>query len=277
MRDAIFVDEIGVEYAIYEKFRLRSAYQPIFAPRGELLRMVAVEAIVEAHHEGKSVHPATFLEMIGQDQRSYITALCQALHMRNFCNLALDDVRLFFDFACDPAADDGAISQLRQIAGRLEELGLHPKMLMCQINAAPGVDARFLDGILGEMRATGLGVALNGFGVAQGGEALLDLVRPDIVRIDGPLFALLCTSTRAGSLLARLIAALHAHGVQVLVESIVSPHQLQVALEAGADFLQGVLLAKPLATGAFFDHGPLVAASLLPRAGLQETNKKRRT
>ena len=31
---AIFADEVGIEYGVYGAFRLRSAYQPIFAPRG---------------------------------------------------------------------------------------------------------------------------------------------------------------------------------------------------------------------------------------------------
>ncbi|RUT80621.1 EAL domain-containing protein, partial [Mesorhizobium sp. M7A.T.Ca.US.000.02.2.1] len=47
--DAIQVDEVGIEYGIYGEFRLRSAYQPIFAPRGRSLHAVAAEALFEPH------------------------------------------------------------------------------------------------------------------------------------------------------------------------------------------------------------------------------------
>ncbi|RVC23524.1 EAL domain-containing protein, partial [Mesorhizobium sp. M7A.F.Ca.CA.004.04.2.1] len=45
--DAIRVDEVGIEYGIHGEFRLRSAYQPIFAPRGRFLHAVAAEALSE--------------------------------------------------------------------------------------------------------------------------------------------------------------------------------------------------------------------------------------
>lgn len=266
--DAIFADEIGIEYAIHDGFRLRSAYQPIFAPRGGLLRMVAVEAVVEAHRRGGSVLPGVFLDTIEPDERLYIEALCRTLHLRNFRNLALEGVRLFFGFDVDLGDDDGwVVSELRQMAGRLEELGLHPGMLRCQVDARRDDDADAVRDAVREMRASGMGVALAGFGVAEGGEAMLDLVRPDIVRIDGPLFALLCSYPAAGRLFGRLVSMLQAGGAEVFVEGIETPRQLKVALEAGADLLQGALLSKPLAAGAFFDQGPLVINTLLPRAG----------
>ncbi|TIP96392.1 MAG: EAL domain-containing protein, partial [Mesorhizobium sp.] len=45
--EAIFADEVGIEYGVYGAFRLRSAYQPIFAPRGRFLKAVAVEGLIE--------------------------------------------------------------------------------------------------------------------------------------------------------------------------------------------------------------------------------------
>lgn len=265
--DAIFADEIGVEYAIHDEFRLRSAYQPIFAPRGDLLRMVGMEASVEAHRQGGTVYPGVFLDTIEPHERGYIDALCRALHIRNFRNLGLENVRLFFGFESDIDAEDGMIAELRQMSGRLEELGLHPGMLMCQMDVRYDPDADLPGEVAREMRATGLGVVLAGFGVAEGGEALLNLVRPDVVRIDGPLFALLCSYPAAGRLFGRLVAMLKTGGTQVLVEGIATPRQLQVALDAGVDLLQGALLSKPLPAGAFFDRGPLVMGQLLSRTG----------
>ena len=55
--NAIQVDEVGIEYGIHGEFRLRSAYQPIFAPRGRFLHAVAVEALIDQHRAGRPREP----------------------------------------------------------------------------------------------------------------------------------------------------------------------------------------------------------------------------
>ena len=44
---AIRADEIGLEYGVYGAYRLRSACQPIFAPKDGNLVPVAVEALIQ--------------------------------------------------------------------------------------------------------------------------------------------------------------------------------------------------------------------------------------
>src|SRR5690606_14488854 len=52
---ALFRDEVGIEYGIYGDYRLKSAYQPIFAPRGGDLAPVAVEALLQPQLLGQPV------------------------------------------------------------------------------------------------------------------------------------------------------------------------------------------------------------------------------
>jgi EAL domain-containing protein (putative c-di-GMP-specific phosphodiesterase class I) len=265
--DAIFADEIGLEYAIHEDFRLRSTYQPIFEPRGRLLRMVAVEAAVEAHRRGCAVSAAEFLDTVAPCERLYVDALCRMLHLRNYRHVGVEGVKLFFNF--DFAANDldgRMVAELRQMAGRLDELGLHPARLMCEVVVSCSDDSETLDVLVQEMRAGGLGVALASFGTGNDTERLLNLIRPDLVRVDGALFALLCSYPAAGRLFGRLVSVVQDSGVRVLVEGIATPRQLEVALEAGCDLLQGSLLARPLSAGAFFDDGPLAIQHFLPSA-----------
>lgn len=173
--DAIFADEIGLEYAIHEDFRLRSTYQPIFEPRGRLLRMVAVEAAVEAHRRGCAVSAAEFLDTLAPCERLYVDALCRMLHLRNYRHVGVEGVKLFFNF--DFAANDldgRMVAELRQMAGRLDELGLHPARLMCEIVVSCSDDSDTLDVLVQEMRAGGLGVALASFGTGNDTERLLN-------------------------------------------------------------------------------------------------------
>ncbi len=54
-------------------------------------------------------------------------------------------------------------------------------------------------------------------------------------------------------------------GAEVLVQGIETPEHLEVALETGADLLQGHFLARPALAGAFFDETPVPLAQIYHR------------
>ena len=68
-------------------------------------------------------------------------------------------------------------------------------------------------------------------------------------------------------LLRPLLDLLHRRGARVLVDGIETPPQLLLALESGADLLQGALLAPPAPAGALLRRGPLAIDSLSGAVG----------
>lgn len=263
--DAIFADEIGIEYGILGDFRLRSAYQPIFAPYGGALRAVAVEGLIEPHRAGRAGSPKMFFESIAAPDRLFVETMCRVLHLRNFHNIGVDGLDLFFNY--NPMINDHpgrALAEIRLMSRHLGELGLAPRMLVCEITEQAANDA-LLVRLVREMRRDGIRIAIDDFGTGHSTVERVSLLQPDIVKIDGGWFAEFCRHAAAERFFRPLVSSLHDRGAKVLVEGIEQPIHLRVALEGGVDLLQGFLLARPALAGTIFNEEPLAIDALLGR------------
>jgi EAL domain-containing protein (putative c-di-GMP-specific phosphodiesterase class I) len=263
--DAIFVDEVGIEYGVHGDFRLRSAYQPIFAPRGRFLYAVAVEALIEPHRAGRAGTPRVFFESVTASDRLFVETMCRVLHLRNFRNIGIDGLDLFFNY--NPLINDHpgrALAEIRLMTRHLGDFGLAPAMLVCEITEQAADDA-LLNRLVREMRRDGIRIAIDDFGTGHSTEERVSLLKPDIVKIDGGWFAEFCRHAAAERFFRPLVSSLHDRGAKVLVEGIEQPTHLRVALEGGVDLLQGFLLARPALAGTIFDEEPLVVDMLLGR------------
>ena len=126
--DAIFADEVGIEYGVYGAFRLRSAYQPIFAPRGRFLQAVAVEGLIEPHRAGRPVAPRAFFDGVPAPDRLFVETMCRVLHLRNFRNIGVDGLDLFFNY--NPLINDHlgrALAEIRLMTRHLDDLRPAPR------------------------------------------------------------------------------------------------------------------------------------------------------
>ncbi len=140
--DAIFADEIGIEYGVHGEYRLRSAYQPIFAPLGRCLHAVAVEGLIEPHRAGRAGSPRAFFESVATADRLFVETMCRVLHLRNFHNIGVDGLDLFFNY--NPMINDHsgrALAEIRPASRHLSELGLAPGMLVREITEQAADDA----------------------------------------------------------------------------------------------------------------------------------------
>jgi EAL domain-containing protein (putative c-di-GMP-specific phosphodiesterase class I) len=266
--DAIFADEVGIEYGVYGEFRLWSAYQPIFAPENGFLRPVAVEALIEPHRLGRPVVAAEFFASVPAIDQLYVEAICRGLHLRNFRNIGVEDLDLFFNY--DPRVNRDlvrSIAEIRSMTRHLDDLDLHPRMLVCEITEQASPDDAVLLALVREMRRSHIRIAIDDFGAGHSTEARMNLIRPDIVKIDGDWFAELCRHATAERFFRPLVETLHHRGATVLVEGIEEPAHLRVALEGGVDLLQGFYLGRPKLAGMIFDEEPLPIASLIGGRG----------
>jgi EAL domain-containing protein (putative c-di-GMP-specific phosphodiesterase class I) len=261
--DEIFADEIGIAYGIYGDFRLRSVYQPIFAPRGKVLTAVAVEALVEPHLAGLPSSTQAFFDDIPAGDRLFVEAMCRALHLRNYSNIGVDGLDLFFNY--NPLVNDHpgrALAEIRLMTRHLGDFDLHPGMLVCEITEQAADDALLLR-LVREMRRDGIRIAIDDFGTGHSTEERVSMLQPDIVKIDGGWFAEFCRHAAAERFFRPLVSSLHDRGARVLVEGIEQAAHLRVALEGDVDLLQGYYLARPKLAGTIFREEPLAIDALL--------------
>lgn len=264
--DAIFMDEIGIEIGIHGDYRLKTAYQPIFRRDGGMLRPVAVEGLAVPFRQGRMVPTSTLFNDELSEERSFLETLCRTLNLRNHRNIGLPWLELFF--SCDPVTDSdpqrwpGALDSL---AHRLREIELDPAKLICVITEAASLDHAVLQEQVSEMRRLGIRIAIDDFGSGQSSFERIGLIRPDIVKIDRAWFGRLCEEDGTARLFDPIAAAFRHLGAQVFVGGIETAAQLRVAVDGGADLLQGLLLAPPALSGTIFDEAPVPVEELFAR------------
>lgn len=262
--DAILVDEIGIETGVYGDYRLKSSYQPIFAARGGMLSPIAVEGLISPQLGGRPVSPAAFFNEVPPEDVLFIESMCRALHLRNHHNIGVDGLQLFFNY--DPWANRDLAKSLEEIAfmaRRLTEIELDPRLLICEITEAAARDIGVLARLVAEMRSHGIRIAIDDFGAGHSTIERIDVLRPEIVKLDGGWFRQLAADKSTTRLLGAAVGSFRAAGAQVLIEGIETPRHLDAALEADADLLQGYLLGGPALAGTIFDRSPRPVADLL--------------
>ncbi len=269
VKEAIFADEVGLQYGKYGDFVIKSAYQPIYSKAGEWMRPLAVEGLANVYKKGKRIPCSELFETTPAEDKLFIESLCRALHLRNFRPAGLNKIDLYFNY--DPSSNarlEPSIREIRYTASRLSDLGIDPRNLVCEITESAALDDDVLLELVREMRRHGIRVAIDDFGTGQSGWERFELIQPEMVKIDSQWFQRLAAEPGAIDLLARLVEKFHESDIPVLIEGIETLLHLQVALDAGAKRFQGYLFGRPALAGSQFSDPPVSLASLLGTAPL---------
>lgn len=280
VNDAIFVDEVGMQYGRYGSYVVRTAYQPILEKHGDWLRPTAVEGLAAVYRNGERIPCKALFADTAPGDKLFIESMCRALHIRNFKPAGIQRLGLFFNF--DPSSNSKlgpAIGEIRYTARRLGELGIDPRLLVCEITEAAALDDDILLELVRETRRHGIRVAIDDFGAGQSGWERCDLIEPDIVKIDSGWFQRLVAERGPMNLLARLIEQFGERGIPVLIEGIETPLHLNVAVDAGANLFQGYLFGRPALAGTLFNDSPISLPSALggtPQSSLLQTERQKR-
>ncbi|GEM49301.1 hypothetical protein DC3_49360 [Deinococcus cellulosilyticus NBRC 106333 = KACC 11606] len=106
-------------------------------------------------------------------------------------------------------------------------------------------DLTLLKSILDRYRAEGARVALDDLGGGYTSLSYLEVLKPDIVKLDRTLIREITPDDPRVQLVSALIRYAHDLGVEVIAEGIETLQELQLASELGADYVQGYFLGKP--------------------------------
>jgi EAL domain-containing protein (putative c-di-GMP-specific phosphodiesterase class I) len=134
----------------------------------------------------------------------------------------------------------------------LEAEGFPPEMLCLEVTDGILTDASAIP-VLASVRKLGVHVAIDDFGVGYSSLTYLRRLPADIVKLDRDFLLEVDADTGGGGFVTAVVALAHAAGMQVVFERIDTQMHLDVALAAGADMVQGFLLAPPLSASAADD------------------------
>ena len=228
---------------------LSLVFQPlVHLPTG---RVLAVEALTRWDRGGVPVSPAVFIPLA--EKIGYIAALTSwvldeaCAQLSAWCAAGLaHDVRLAVNVSaqeiCDPAFPD-------RVWAVLSKHGVLPTQLTLEITeTAILTEPQQAAVVTRALRARGVEVALDDFGVGEATLSQLHAVELDVLKIDRSFIEDLETNARQRRLLRTLLRVGVDLGLDVVIEGIERPAQLEVLTELGAQVGQGYLLGRPQAT-----------------------------
>ena len=220
---------------------LQVAYQPICTPGGIV---VGFEALARWTHQGHDVTPAQFLpvaERIGLLADLDLTMLRKAARA---CALWQHD-RSGTWVSVNASGAFLALPRLRGLVETaLRGAGLPPELLVLELLEDTALDEQALRN-LEELRALGVRLAIDDFGVGHSALSRLLHVSPHIIKIDRSLVNDLAASPVAGRLLAGVVELARSLRTSVIAEGVETAFQMEQLEALHVDAVQGFLIGRP--------------------------------
>jgi EAL domain-containing protein (putative c-di-GMP-specific phosphodiesterase class I) len=221
---------------------LTSVFQPIYSLSH--MRAVGYEGLLRAHDAFDC--PVPPLDVFGAAARSgelhYVDRLAQILHLENFKTLGAEREWLFLNVHAGALSDSYHLAALN---ANLARLGLTPRRIVLEMQASGTHDFERIADEVRRFRELGFLIALDNFGAGDSNLERIWQVDPDIVKLDRMMLSHAAHRTDAAAILPGLVALLHEAGKLVLIESVETEHEAQLAFACDADFVQGFHFARP--------------------------------
>jgi EAL domain-containing protein (putative c-di-GMP-specific phosphodiesterase class I) len=229
----------------WQGLTLRTHIQPIYSVQAG--GCLGFEALVRAFDaEGSPVRPAPLFERAYREGDGMLLDwICRALHLRKFATIDRGDRRLFLNVHPESAARDGR--SVREFADLVRYYGMETRRLCIEILEAPCADEAMLREAAHAYRDMGATIALDDFGLGRSNFDRIVGMNPEMVKIDRSILARAVGENRARRMLPAIIELLHEAGAEVVIEGVESAAEALLAIESGADHLQGFHFAAPSA------------------------------
>lgn len=136
----------------------------------------------------------------------------------------------------------------RLISQALELSGIPPDRLVIELTESAVVaDSVNAERILAEIKALGVGLAMDDFGIGYSSLARLKQFPMDKLKLDRSFVTDLLTSRQDAAIARAVVALGHGLGLQVISEGVETEAQLRYLEGEGVDAIQGYLFSPPVA------------------------------
>ncbi|NOX70825.1 MAG: EAL domain-containing protein [Gammaproteobacteria bacterium] len=236
--DALWIKRIN---SALKDDRFRLAQLPIAGLRSEssgmcdmLVRMV--------DEQGDAIIPSEFLPAAERNNlmktidRWIITASIE------FC-ATQNSERVFVRLSQQSLQDLTLVDWMKS---EFEKRSVKPDKLCVQV--AERTAARFikpLTKMAEQFRQLGVGLALEHFAADQGRFQILDILKPDYIKIDGELMHSLMTDTAVQDSVRNVVAAANQRQIQTIAERVENANEMAVLFQIGIHYMQGHYVHEP--------------------------------
>jgi EAL domain-containing protein (putative c-di-GMP-specific phosphodiesterase class I) len=227
----------------FNTLTLSSQYQPILSLSEK--RVIGYEALVVgtnlSGHEFRA--DTVFALSANHDEELFLDWLSRALHLRNFSNMGTQRGLLFLNAYPAAAVEDQHHPEV--FARMIDFYSLSPSDVVVEI-LETGVDdeAKLADSAK-LYRKMGCKIAIDDFGVGYSNFDRMWRLQPDIVKLDGSIIRSAARDKHARIVLTNMVKLVKECGAKVAIEGIEESTEAKIAIDVGADYLQGYFFARP--------------------------------
>ncbi|WP_440875749.1 EAL domain-containing protein [Thalassotalea sp. PLHSN55] len=228
-------------------------YQPIINLHSE--KICKAEALIRWQHPSKGlIMPGDFLDTVEEeglmDELGFWVAKQAADDALKWQKLS--DKNIVVSINISPSQFIQEDNLLRKWLAYLDEIQLPKQSLVIEIteNAVIENDAN-VHQLLNDIRAQGINIAIDDFGVGYSSLSYLQQLNLDLLKIDRAFIAQLTASTSSYGLCKGIIAIAKELQLTVVGEGIETKQQRDMLIQAGCDYGQGYLFSKPLPCAEF--------------------------
>ncbi len=218
-------------------------YQPMYDTRTGAV--AAVEALLRwTHPQRGSIAPGAFIP--AAEESGMIVPVGKWV-LRQACAEAASwaaPALLAVNISPVQFSDPGIVAT---VAAILAETGLAPRRLLLEITE--GLQLVASDGVretLHSLRALGVGIALDDFGMGYANLSRLRELPFDVVKIDRSFLETTVSDEHLLTLLTPLVAFARAYAPKIVMEGVETAAQLAVVKALGCDWVQGFYLSEPM-------------------------------
>jgi len=236
--DAIWVKHLKA--ALMDN-RFRLAQLPIAGLRSDSIKMydLLVRMIDE---QGNSVLPSEFLPAAERNNMMKNIDRWMLQSAVDFCTKGNAD-RVFVRLSRQSITDASTASWMQQ---KLDSQEFDCSRLVIQV---PEQDAakhiKQTKELVQQARKLGIGFAIEHYGVDQERFQILDILKPDYIKLDGELMHTLMTDSSLQSAVGKIVMAAQKRKIKTIAERVENANAMAVLFQLGLDFMQGHYVHEP--------------------------------
>ena len=236
--DAIWVKHL--KSALMDN-RFRLAQLPIAGLRSDSVEMfdLLVRMIDE---QGNSVLPSEFLPAAARNNMMKNIDRWMIKSAIEFCNRNNAD-RVFVRLSRQSVKDPTTAAWMEQ---EFDKRNFDCSRLVTQV---PERDAakyiKQTQKLVKQLRKLGVGFALEHYGIDQERFQILDLLKPDYIKIDGELMHSLMTDKQMQACVQKIVKAAGERNIKTVAERVENANAMAVLFQLGLDYMQGHYVHEP--------------------------------
>jgi EAL domain-containing protein (putative c-di-GMP-specific phosphodiesterase class I) len=255
------ISGLGIQ-AMLEAGGLQTYFQPIVSVRRKAV--MGVESLMRGTdpQTGRTVTPKSLLETaLTQGSMHALDRAARNQSLKVFAQRGFHDhILLFLNIDLDAISTDRRVDEFIDIVGALR---IPPSSIVLELVESQFDAVDRLNKLVTRLREHGMLIAVDDVGSGHSNLERISVIRPEILKIDRSLCSKLGSDHCTEEVFSALVSLGRRIGSLVVAEGIETNRQAVVALERGADLLQGFLIHRPEPAGDVdIDHALSAAGTV---------------